>query len=949
MEHYKKADDVKESLKAGRYFVEQYARKNLSDAEAAELSVEDVDSVSAIDGWSVSANNDDKKVHGTIELKYKEADGINDVYGHLYYVVHLREKIRHFFLPGWFDDMDAPVKAVVLLRPRYKGLIEPMEELERTMVVANWEYANKYKGADDVYSGKWNHYMAGTSSDRMAVKYENNNPYRTESVGVKTVKRSGDNGSDGQSTGANGGKFYGVKEVDSLNLDFQAEVRVKGALFTTDWDLGMEIPNFDNYSQTSNDSWGVGNGDDKRILYNVEFNEAFPTRDNKKQVDPLWIRIESDPIIPQKNIKNENVTVYNSVRQITLNFNTDNSAIGGSGDNKYYTHRPYVIFYTGPENIDNVKDSNGVLIRHSQPVVLNLNADLNAIIYMPNSPVIINGNNKKWRGFIIAKCFLKSVTREDMLSLAGFKRYDGFNALENFSGGYSELTDGYGNTVYVMANKLLDKSNIITPREEYTEKVDDGTISYYKKVPERILLKYTKADHEQYAVTDADGKHNEAKTFAAYVNATYKETFKAFSGLDDSQITAVTFPNENYNETTATYYVSNDDIFNLDDPYLNQGVEYAKVLVGNEAKYIVKSKLPYVKVRTNKDYFYVSVYDLKLAWDGATVNNDSTYSGVRMIDNSYTDAEINNSYKSVKDKGIKTADNEYKDVKDNATASDADIYINPNDKWCDSWGIENTLLATYKSNWKKNKLEEITGSDNTKTIEQEKNGVTYFRHKDDVNALKTPKRIACYRKVTYYTSNKYINENKTDYYMKIDNNKNHPENKNYIIVDKNGNILTKPVTAPEVLTAKDVTANKNIEDSVKSQSNSVLGNYWNEYTRYQNGAKEGTPNYNTKPEELPDDHGQITDDGKYVGSSEYHKYEDYRIPALERVYKMSTFNLNTDSCYSYFDIKDLERVNYKYLNVNEVYENVLPNNENGDEYWKVDDMFFTTIRAKWVD
>ena len=164
LSHYHKSDEIAEALKAGRAVAEEYTRKNLSDSAEVNPDANTTDTLSTTDGWSISKNDADKKVTGTIELKYKEVDGKNDVYGSLYYVVNLEEKIRHFFLPGWFDAMNAPVRAVVMLLPHDRNLIVGMQQLERTMVVDNWEYANKYKGQSDVYAGKWNHYMAGNTS-----------------------------------------------------------------------------------------------------------------------------------------------------------------------------------------------------------------------------------------------------------------------------------------------------------------------------------------------------------------------------------------------------------------------------------------------------------------------------------------------------------------------------------------------------------------------------------------------------------------------------------------------------------------------------------------------------------------------------------------------------------------------------------------------------------------
>ena len=98
--NYKKADEVKDTLAAGRVLAEQYARENLLDDTKVKSSTSDWSTMSAIDGWSISKDDADKKVSGSIELKYKIVDGKNDVYGPLYYVVNLKENIRHFFMPG---------------------------------------------------------------------------------------------------------------------------------------------------------------------------------------------------------------------------------------------------------------------------------------------------------------------------------------------------------------------------------------------------------------------------------------------------------------------------------------------------------------------------------------------------------------------------------------------------------------------------------------------------------------------------------------------------------------------------------------------------------------------------------------------------------------------------------------------------------------------------------
>ncbi|MBO4401190.1 MAG: Tad domain-containing protein [Selenomonadaceae bacterium] len=899
LNNYKSEKEISSTLNAGRYLAEQYTRKNLSD-DTQQTGASNLYSLSAKDGWNVpsndSANDSERKVTGKLELKYKIVDGKNNVYGPLYYVVNLEKQIRHFLLSGWFDPMKAKVKAVALLKPRYISLLEPIQQLERTKVIDNWEYTNKYQGTTGAYDGKWGHYQAGKKSDKnYGIRYTSGNSYRQESVIVKATKSPTDNkdvttsagGTSLKTTKANGDWVLDVNEVDSINIDFRAEV---GGKFTSDWDLGYAFKEKGHsYYFTNNNSWSATDGADKRILFNTEFDEAFPTRDDSLQADPLWVRIESDPI--KNPYTGAGVGVFNSVRQITLNFNDDNTSVAGSGSNQYYEYRPYFIFYTGPENIDSATDENGVLIRHSQPVILNLNENLNAIIYMPNSPVIINGNGNELHGFVIAKCFLKTVTSEDMRN--GVILWDGFNAPENFRlDNFTEGTDASGSTVYFNLNELVTRGDINAhySGDEYTI-TDDGaskilTVKKMLQATKYILLNYTKADSQTYEVK-TNGQHDENKTFAAYVNATYKETFKNFSGLSDSQITAVTFPNENYNETTATYYVDTTDLSptKVDD-------NYVKVKAGSATKYVDKKNLPYVKVRTNDQYFYVCVADLQLLKDSN--GNSNGNKGIRMVD----------------------------------AVDEKDIYVNPTsiDKYGDSWKIDRPWFEKAKEyiNWKKDKVEF-----------GEKNGVAYFMLKAEMSS--EAQIIAKYYQMTTKSGGVYYAKDGDNlYFTKFDNNNQYPENDknkdNYIIVDEHGNVLTKPVTAPEVFTVKTKDDNDSLDISTPT-----LGTYWSNYTR---DPKD--------PEEIPSDRGTVTSSGKYVGSS-YRARADYRIPALERVYNRSTFNLSEDSCYSFFYIDELWRVNYTYMNVDEfglTVNRVVPDN---DSQLKVEDMFFVYNRAAWID
>ena len=759
-------------------------------------------------------------------------------------------------------------------------------------------------------------------------KSQNNKGKATSLNSAGVITDSSEKRSDGQATDANGKNFYKENEVDSLNIDFQAEVRKN---FSTDWDLGQPISGY-SYSHVEKingeQSWGIGNGDDKRILFNADFESTFNTRDPKKKADILWTRIESDPI--KNPYTGAGVSVFNTVRQITLNFSSDNTAVYDSGENKgHYMYRPYFIFYDGPENIDYTTDSNGVLLRHSQPVVINLNADLNAIIYMPNSPVIINGNGNAWHGFIIAKCFLKAFDEDDMTKGKSVWKYDGFNAMTTFTGNYTKGTDGYGNTVYYKSADLLTKEKIEETYKDATITYDGTsgniTVQQIPKAPQYPVISFTK---DLYTGCTTLAEYF-AKT-AEYINANYtKEKYMAYSGLSESEVSMIKFPEENEtlinasgeithnygNFTDITIPVATADLLPSDpDPdALTKDNKYVKVMLGNEEKYIAKSKLPHMRVKRNSEYPYVCLYDLKtgLGW-----GLENPLVCVKPIDDSLT----------ANDSAIV-----FTNSKNNK--------VTGSNQWGDVWVIERQLLEkNYNNNYQANKLEFA-----------EKGGMKYFMLKSEITT--EPQIVAKYYKVVLANGDvRYVKIGDNAYYMKVYNNdRNHD---NYIIVDETGNILTKPITSPAIFNTDGTavaTVDENNQFKKTVETDAVLRDYWNNYTRYPNGTPDA-PNVSVKPEEIPNDPGTIKN-GKYVGlSSKVSRLnKDYRIPAFERVYLKSletTFDLSEDSYYSFFNIDDLWRVNYTYLNVDEN-DHTVDRDPSTD--WKVDDMFFTTIRAAWID
>ena len=242
------------------------------------------------------------------------------------------------------------------------------------------------------------------------------------------------------------GSPYAWQDLDSIDVDFQPEVswtRDKSVYPLQDWDLKFGYDgemSGTKYGQTThekgsgNSNVGVGavqhyaynqDGSEKtnkklggwhdhlRIHSTINFKTPYHVRSTYEKSGPndtdvLWVRIESEPMFrypdskdPKKQTKNHlDIGGLNSVRQIIINFTESNV-----GDD----YRPIVIFYDGPERY-----STNNSIRDSQPLIVNLAVPTRAIIYAPNSPVVVIGNHKDdFKGFIVAKKYLRLKETKD--------------------------------------------------------------------------------------------------------------------------------------------------------------------------------------------------------------------------------------------------------------------------------------------------------------------------------------------------------------------------------------------------------------------------------------------------------------------------------------------------------------------------------------------------------
>lgn len=873
-----------------------------------------------------------KAIDMEYETRLKRAtDGIR------YYKVELVEKVRHLFMPGWFEPMDATVVACTMIRPRDIDLITTVNAIQKDKVIENWEYQNKYHN----FGKNWNHYrqtISGSSGDGKNIFYKDGDVYRSETVNV-TPDTSDKLKVDAVATSANGGKIYGEYETDAINIDFNQDFEVSFAV-SEDWDLrSTSTPNNAKITYRGMAGWTAEHGYDLRIQGLINLNGAWHNRnlhdtnlDNNLEPDILWTRIEADPMWSKGVAWGEQKSL-DSVHQMIINVNFDNTAVVDTDEHgnpikdadgnpkKVYQYRPYFILYMGPES--NLPESNPNH-RESQPLILNLNTDFNGILYAPNSPVIINGNGHKLKGFVIAKEYRFLKTEEDFLSE-----------------GYISILDSYGNTIYINPEELIDKGILLTEEKKDKQIAEDYPES---TVTEKngYLSVYEKSDAPKYLIIDPRYvKGASGSSDADYISA-LKE-YKKITDLD-TQTAKITFPEDTdtfggYVNGT-TYTVARKDLYDnqIDNNYVK--VLEKVVTDGEETtteRYIAKTDLPYVRVyrKNNGDlYPYVPVCDLRVKttkssyYENAGGDHPYGYAGVTLADD---DHDV------------------YKDAK--VVADFKDYVIDAN---MDMWKVERTILETYQNNYKKDYVR--TGKYSS--------GGKYFNLTTEMTTK--PQLVAEYRKIEYDGKTYYLKEtssedfNKTlakgeiaaTYYMKVtssgrtDGDREETVLNPPIIVDNKGDLQTKQITPLQLLDVETKAQNDAAENARDSTSQAYFGTCLvapsHAYTRP------------TNDNEQPYDPGNDGEGGIYRGSN--HAYKDYMIPSLERVYLADKcFNLNAatgsdvdaaGSMYSYFQVDDLVRMNYLYLNVDELNHTV---NSAPSDKWDVKDMFFTTKRASWID
>ncbi len=129
-----------------------YTVKNLGTTQNVQTDTDETASL-IIDNWSLFNSASKRQVVPDLNLV--------KVNGDFYYIVKLDENIRHFFLSGWFDSMDAKVVAIAKLVPKDQVIVETnttvktwdefiakiRDIINRNVIVGNWEVQNAYKNS----------------------------------------------------------------------------------------------------------------------------------------------------------------------------------------------------------------------------------------------------------------------------------------------------------------------------------------------------------------------------------------------------------------------------------------------------------------------------------------------------------------------------------------------------------------------------------------------------------------------------------------------------------------------------------------------------------------------------------------------------------------------------------------------------------------------------------
>ena len=427
-----------------------------------------------------------------------------------------------------FEDLNAKVTAVAkithVINDTVHGisLYQQMVTLRRNENYATWDHIkNEY---DKMQAQDFAHLGVGTNTSNAArtrsVQAKGNefikgNFYRTETLTLHgwSIATTG--------YGSTTGNKMDQRNLDNLFIDFKVDI-VKS--FKTDEDIGGDVPitgatydsgynlmpgglKDDGVSYKNDYKYSSWDDEEKASLnYRIhdlinigkwdgsKYTYEYKVREGKEPPDPLYVFIENENAYSHEY---QSTSSFNTVRQIIININADNTA---------EEDRPMIFFYDGPEIIAGKStktwyeewreswkypDKYENNPRKSLPVILNLNADFKGILFMPNSPVVINGNDKNFTGFIVAKEYYRLKTADDFAENdhGGTKTVD--------ESGSVVYKDDDGNITYTYTLITKEKSNLlktfVDSEKDYVDVypmfIDErGNVRYVEEAPSSFNL-----------------------------------------------------------------------------------------------------------------------------------------------------------------------------------------------------------------------------------------------------------------------------------------------------------------------------------------------------------------------------------------------------------------------------------------------------------------------------
>lgn len=478
----------------GDEIAKEYAKKNLDAWLGRDITLVDTDS----DAWN--------------KIKFEKIlYGQNtEDYSALYYTVTLSEKLDHLFaIMDYFDFINLEAKAMAAVKithimerteieyPIGPTLYDQMKAVEKKETYPTWNDISHERNA------------AAANSRSILTNgnyYNNGDVYRTELTILNGVGFS-------TSGGVNYWKETGEDQTkyDDFFIDFEPDQKWANYV---DIDLNQNsIGAWTNYDDGLTVSGPSGNKtlSQRRIHQAVNVYTEYPVRGEKYPPDCLYMFIEQEPIQGKYLYRDgtEPSTLranFSGIRQLIINVYVDNTK-KSSGK---YKDRPLILFYEGPEIPNSSQNSkvydgdNYVGVRYSQPVILNLYKNFRGILFVPNSPVAINGNGYNWEGFVVASKFLRLKTAADFIS-EGYvsTTYNGntiyFNPNKNVK--YVKVTAADGNAYYIDQIKLSQNSR----SADYPCRVSYGGSYYYVNAadlcpvnPSAITVKYNNKNYSVY-------------------------------------------------------------------------------------------------------------------------------------------------------------------------------------------------------------------------------------------------------------------------------------------------------------------------------------------------------------------------------------------------------------------------------------------------------------------